>query len=50
MVYSLLEQKNTCCIGVGWNKLDASEDKPPNRATTCSKKLPVGRSTDFFGK
>ena len=48
MVYSLLEQKTTCYIGIGWKKSDASEDKPPNRATTCSKKLPVTRSTDFF--
>jgi len=48
MVYSLLEQKITCPIRVGWNKPDASEDKPPNRTTTCSRKLPVTRSTDFL--
>jgi hypothetical protein len=28
MVYSLLEQKFTCPIRIGWNKPDASEDKP----------------------
>ena len=47
-IYSLLEQKTTCPIRVGWNKPDASEDKPCNRATTHSRKLPVTRTTDFF--
>ena len=48
MVYSLLEQKATCPICVGWNKPDATKDKPPNRATTRRRKLPVTRSTDFL--
>ena len=48
MVYSLLEQKTTCPIRAGWNKPDASEDKPPNRATTRSRKSPVTRSTDVL--
>jgi hypothetical protein len=48
MVYSLLEQKTTCPISVGWNKPHVSDDKPPNRATTRSRKLPVTRSTDFL--
>jgi len=47
-MYSLLEQKTTYPIRVCWNKPDVSEDKPPNRATTRSRKLPVTRSTDFF--
>jgi len=47
MVYSLLEQKTTCPRSVGWNKPDVSDDKPPNRATTQNRTLPVARSTDF---
>ena len=44
----LIGQKATCPIHIGWNKPDASEAKPPNRATTRSRKLPVTRSTDFL--
>jgi hypothetical protein len=48
MVYSLLEQKTTCPMSVGWNKPDVSDNKPPNRATTQSRTSPVTRSTDFL--
>jgi hypothetical protein len=48
MVYSLLEQKTTCPISLGWNKPDAFEDKPLNRVTTNNRKLPVTRCIDFL--
>ena len=46
MVYSLLEQKTTCPISVGWNKRDVSDDKLTSRVTTRSRKLPVTRFTE----
>ena len=48
MICTLFMQKPSPPISLDWNEPKASEVKLPNRTTTCDRKLPVTRSTDFL--